>query len=123
MVIVEKTPDLDPFIQKPEIQQNPQNIENAESSDSEISFDNLKSNKTGSLCLHSKDSICIELFEIESRFDTRTVNYTEKISVARFVIGGEYLLVGSAQMAKKNWTNSTKVSSLYGNELQDCLVT
>ena len=42
MVIVEKSPDLDPFIQKPKIQQNPQNIENADSSDSEITFDSLK---------------------------------------------------------------------------------
>ena len=116
MVIVEKTPDLDHFVQKPEIQQNPQNIENAESFDSEISFDSLKSNKTGSLCLHSKDSICIELFEIESRFDTRTVNYTEKISVARCVIGGENLPVDSAQMVKFIVGNSTYDSDFIDGE-------
>ena len=57
MVIVEKTPDLDPFIKKPEIQQNPQNIENAESSYSEMLYENLKENKTDSLCLHSKGEI------------------------------------------------------------------
>ena len=116
MVIVEKTPDLDTFIQKPEIRQNPQNIENAESSYSDISYENLKSNKTGSLCLHSKDRVCIELFEIESRFDTRTVNYTEKISVARCVIGGENLPLNSAQMVKFIVGNSTYDSDFIDGE-------
>ena len=53
------------------------------------------------------DSICIELFEIESRFDTRKINYTEKIPVARCVIGGENLPVNSAQMVKFIVGNST----------------
>ena len=57
MVIVEKKQALDPFIQQPEIQQNPQNIENAESSYSEMLYENLQSNETGSLCLHSKGKI------------------------------------------------------------------
>jgi len=116
MVIVEKKQALDPFIQQPEIQQNPQNIENAESSYSEMLYENLQSNKTGSLCLHSKDSVCIELFEIESRFDTRKINYTEKIPVARCVIGGENLPVNSAQMVKFIVGNSTYDSDFIDGE-------
>ena len=137
MVIVEKTPDLDPFIKKPEIQQNPQNIENAESSYSEMLYENLKENKTDSLCLHSKgwitdtltttnlelfqkrknsDSICIELFEIESRFDTRTINYTEEVQVARCVIGGENLPDNAAQMVKFIVGNTTYDSNFIDGE-------
>ena len=55
----------------------------------------------------NSDSICIELFEIESRFDTRTINYTEEVQVARCVIGGENLPGNAAQMVKFIVGNTT----------------
>ena len=54
--------------------------------------------------------------ENESRFDTRTVNYTEKIPVARCVIGGENLPDNSAQMVKFIVGNSTYDSDFIDGE-------